>query len=86
MTIHVLLIVYALIVVAFFIYALFTLFHVLRYGRLDAPTYFITGAFVAGFLFILFVSYTFIRDIDWKQPLFSFSTPTFEGKNINTGF
>lgn len=86
MTLNILLIAYGIVVIAFFIYALFTLFHVLRYGRLDAPTYFVTGAFVAGFAFILFVSYTFIRDVDWKQPIFTFSTTTFDNKNINTGF
>lgn len=86
MTLSVLLIVYVLVVAAFFLYALFTLFHVLRYGRLDAATYFATGAFVAGFVFIGFVSYTFINKIDWSQPIFTFSTPSFETKNINTGF
>ncbi len=86
MTLTVLLFLYLFVVACFFLYALFNLFHVLRFGRLDAPTYFVTGAFVAGFLFIAFVSYTYIRDIDWSKPLFTMTTPSFNNTNINTGF
>lgn len=87
MTLSILLVVYAIVVAGFFLYALLNLFHVVRYGRLDAPTYFMTGAFVAGFLFILFVSYTYIRSIDWDTPLLNItSNPLKSNNNIKTGF
>jgi len=63
------LILYAIAIALFFLYALFNLFHVLRFGHFDRTTYFVTGTFIAGFLFILFVSYVFIGQIDWTTPI-----------------
>lgn len=72
-----LLIVYGLTVAVVFVYALLNLYHVVRYGRLDATLYFMTGLFIAGFIFILFVSWTFIGRIDWSQSIDVAGTFTF---------
>jgi hypothetical protein len=64
-----LLILYLIAVAIVLIYALINLYHVFRYGRMDAPTYFMTGLFVAGFLVILFISSTAITQIDWSQTI-----------------
>lgn len=80
MTLSILLILFAIAVAGIFLYALLNLFHVVRFGHMDAATYFMTGAFIAGFVFILFVSYTFIRQVNWSMPIISISN------NINTGF
>lgn len=82
----VLLVLYLFAAAGFLLYAIFNLFHVLRYGRPDAPTYIATAAFLAGFILISFVSYTYIRTVDWSQPLFTYSASSFSNNNINTGF
>lgn len=87
MTLVILLYLYIIIVAAFFLYALMNLYHILRYGRVDAPTYFMTGIFLAGFAFIVFVSFTFLSRIDWNRPLFpSIESPFNQNSSINTGF
>ncbi len=86
MTLSILLLAYALVVLGFFLYALLNLYHIIRFGRLDAPTYFMTALFIGGFAFILFVSYTFIDDINWDQPLFSTPIGLIQNDRINTGF
>lgn len=87
MTLILLLYAYIVIVAGFFLYALLNLYHILRYGRVDAPTYFMTGIFLAGFAFIAFVSLTFIQDVDWSRPLLpSIESPFQQNSSINTGF
>lgn len=86
MTLSVLLIAYIIVVLGFLVYALFNLFHIMRFGRMDAATYFMTAAFVAGFAFILFVSYTFIDNIDFSQRLFVLPANNLQTNTINTGF
>lgn len=61
------LLLYLVAVTVVFLYALVNLYHVFRYGRMDAVTYFMTGIFIAGFIVLLFISYTFITQIDWSQ-------------------
>lgn len=73
MTIAIFLWIYIAFVSGVFIYALLNLFHILRFGRFDGPTYFMTGLFIAGFAFIIFVTYTFINNIDWSTPLTIFT-------------
>ncbi|MBI4122046.1 MAG: hypothetical protein HY461_01815 [Parcubacteria group bacterium] len=77
MTLAVFLWVYIAFVAGIFLYALLNLFHILRYGRLDAPTYFMTGLFIAGFLFLTFVSSTFISTVDWSTPVTLFISNSF---------
>ncbi len=87
MTLVLLLYVYIVIVAGFFLYALLNLYHILRYGRVDAPTYFMTGIFLAGFAFITFVSFSFLSTIDWNRPLLpSIESPFQQNSSINTGF
>lgn len=61
------LIIFLVLIAALFVYALFNLYHIFRYGHLDAASYFVTGLFVAGFIFILFVSYSHLSQIDFND-------------------
>ncbi len=55
------------------IYALFNLYHMFRFGHFDRLSYFATGIFLAGFLFILFASSTFLLQVNWSDSLSVFS-------------
>jgi hypothetical protein len=60
-----------------FLYVLLNLYHIFRFGKFDGPTVFMTGLFLAGFVFILFVSYLYLAPIDWSAPIVLFSNDGF---------
>jgi hypothetical protein len=71
------LVIYGLAVAMMLIYALFNLYHILRFGHFDRASYFMTGLFIAGFLFILFVSYLYIRQVDFTDEIDLFEKSNF---------
>ncbi len=80
MALSILLWIYIAFAVGIFIYVLLNLYHIFRFGKFDAPTYFMTGLFLAGYIFILFVSYVYIREIDWQTPIEFFSSNGFSNQ------
>ena len=68
MTLTVLIYVYLLFMALGLLFALVNLYHIVRHGHLDSKSYFVTGAFAAGMVLILFVSATFMFTVDWSAP------------------
>jgi hypothetical protein len=63
----VLLITYGILVLAFLIFALVNLYHVLKFGFLGFESFFVTFIFIAGTVLILFITYKLGLEIDWTQ-------------------
>lgn len=75
----VILYVYLGLVGLFIIFCLVDLYHVVRFGFLNSTTVGMTFVFIAGSAILLFISYTYLKDIDWSQQIIielpvSFST------------
>jgi hypothetical protein len=71
------LIIYLALIFVCFIFLLFNLYHLFKFGILDLETVFVSFFFLAVLAIIVFVSYQQIVKIDWQQPFFSFKIPQF---------
>lgn len=68
------LIIYLILASLFALYALLSLYHIIRFSHFDESSYFMTGLFIAGIILISFVSFTYIIGIDWNQTIQLFDT------------
>ncbi|MCX6744358.1 MAG: hypothetical protein NTX82_02430 [Candidatus Parcubacteria bacterium] len=68
-SLYVLLIIYAIALAGFFIFAIFNLYHLFNYGFLSFTSFFVTFLFLAGVVLILFITYQFGSQIDWSQTI-----------------
>jgi len=68
-TYSVILYIYLGLVALFIIFSFFDLYHVVRFGFLNSTTVGMTFVFIAGSAILLFISYTYLRDIDWSQKI-----------------
>ncbi len=65
----VMLIAYGVLVLAFLIFAVVNLYHVLKFGFLGFESFFVTFIFIAGTILVLFITYKLGLEIDWTQTL-----------------
>ncbi|MBD3360055.1 MAG: hypothetical protein GF365_05115 [Candidatus Buchananbacteria bacterium] len=65
----VLLIAYGVLVLAFLIFALVNLYHILKFGFLGFESFFVTFIFIAGTILVLFITYKLGVEIDWTQTI-----------------
>jgi hypothetical protein len=70
------LVIYLILAPLFLLYAVFNIWHVVRFGEFDSASYFMTGLFIAGLVLISFVSFTFISRVDWSQRIELFNLGT----------
>lgn len=68
-SLYVLLIIYAIALAGFLIFAIFNLYHLFNYGFLSFTSFFVTFLFLAGVVLILFITYQFGSQIDWSQTI-----------------
>lgn len=73
MPLSVILIPYGLLVLIFAIFALVSLFHLIRYGSLTFFSFFVTFIFLAGTVLILYSTAFLLVDTDWSIPIFEFA-------------
>lgn len=67
--ISIFLIPYAIFLVIFFVFAFFSLYHMFRFGVTNFTTFFMSFAFIALSVIILFISYEYIAGIDWQRDI-----------------
>lgn len=61
-----LLIIYGILVLLFFVFALVNLYHLFAFGFLNFESYLVTFLFLAGTVLILFITYRLALQIDWS--------------------
>jgi len=64
-----LLIVYAIFLLIFIIFAIINLYHMIAYGFLTFESFFMTFIFLGGVILILFITYKLGIAIDWRQTI-----------------
>ncbi|MFA5358576.1 MAG: hypothetical protein WC310_01990 [Patescibacteria group bacterium] len=70
-------------VVVFLFFAFFNIYHAIRFSFWDFATFFITFLFIAATIIIMFVSFDYIRQVNWKEG-FEFNPPGISGFNIGS--
>lgn len=65
----ILLIPYAFLILCFFVFAFFNLFHMIVYGYISASSFMATFLFLAGTAIIIYLSYSLGMGIDWSTPI-----------------
>ncbi len=63
------LVLYLIYVVIFLIFSFFNVYHMLRFGFVSFWAYFIALGYIIATIAALLVSYYFIMQIDWMEPL-----------------
>jgi len=74
---YIFLIVYLALIFVSLLFIIFNFYHLFRFGSLEVETVFASFLFIAVLVIIFFCSYQNIIKIDWTQPLFTFSIPSF---------
>ena len=54
------------------IFALFNIYHVIRFGSLNSTTVFSSFVFVVGIIVILWVSYQWLAEVNWQEFIYLF--------------
>lgn len=61
--------IYYFFLVLFFIFTIFNLYHIFKFGFVSIEGYLVTFIFVAGIVVVLFFTYELTVMIDWSRPL-----------------
>jgi len=64
---YIMLIIYAVFVVIFLIFALINIYHMVTFGFISFESFFMTFLLLAGTILILFTTYTYAQEIDWEE-------------------
>jgi len=64
-----LLIPYFIAVAAFLIFALLNVYHLIAYGATTKVSFLFTFVFLAGSTFIAYVSWMYLKDVDWTAQI-----------------
>lgn len=64
-----LLLIYYFFILVFLLFSFFNLYHIIKFGVANPITVFIFFLYIAGLVFILFVSWCFIKQIDWSYQI-----------------
>jgi len=75
--IAIILILYAVFLLAYLIFFFFNIYHMFRFGVYSFFTYFIAFVYIAGTIIILFLSWQTLASFDWSAPI------SFTGSNID---
>ncbi len=73
-TLSVFLFIYLIYILIFLFFSFFNLYHMLRFGFVSFWAYVITIGYIIITLLALFVSYYYIAQVDWNQPLEIFNS------------
>ena len=65
---------YAVILIIYFVFSFFSLYHMFRFGVTNFTTFFMSFIYIAVSAIIIFVSYNFIAGIDWQRDLQFFNS------------
>jgi len=64
---YVFLYVYLAFIIVSLIFALFNIYHVVRFGSLNSTTVFSSFIFIVGIIVILWISYQWLAEINWQE-------------------
>lgn len=68
-TLGILLFPYAFLLMSFFVFGFFNLYHMITYGFVGTGSFIATFLFLAGTTIILFLSYSVAVTINWEYPI-----------------
>ena len=71
MPLYYLLIPYSLIILAFLVFAIIDLLHIVLHSEINKTSVFVTLVFLVGFFASLFGSYIKLSEISWQSPILS---------------
>jgi len=74
---YIFLFVYLALIFVSLLYIIFNFYHLFRFGSLEVETVFVSFLFIAILTIIFFCSFQEIIKIDWRQPLFTMTIPSF---------
>jgi len=69
---YIFLYIYLAFIVVSLIFALFNIYHVIRFGSLNSTTVFSSFVFVVGIIVILWVSYQWLAEVNWQEFIYLF--------------
>ena len=79
----VLLIIYLALIGIMLIFALYNIYHIIRFGTLKSYTLLISFIFISGIIIILFSAYQNLKDINWHEQITIFKNSGVELPNLN---
>ncbi|MFA5076016.1 MAG: hypothetical protein WC480_01210 [Patescibacteria group bacterium] len=68
-TLSIFLYIYLFLVVIFILFAMFVIYHVIRFSFWGLPAFLATFLFIAATVIILFVTLDYCARVDWQQPI-----------------
>lgn len=81
-TLSVFLFIYLIYIAIFLFFSFFNLYHMSRYGLVSFWAWLVTVGYIALTIFVLFVSYYFIAQIDWSTPVKFFNGTSLRNLNF----
>jgi len=64
---YIFLYIYLAFIVVSLIFALFNIYHVIRFGSLNSTTVLSSFLFIVGIIIILWISYQWLAEINWQE-------------------
>lgn len=63
------LIIYFIFLIAFAVFSYFNIYHIIKFGALNFTNLLATAIYLSVSILILFISWQYIGQTDWKQPI-----------------
>jgi len=75
------LIIYFIFLVIFILFSYFDIYHLLKFGTLNITNFLVTFIYLGGSILIIFISWQYLSQIDWQQPI-----ELFQGINFSSPY
>lgn len=60
---------YAVLFVVYLVFSFFSLYHMFRFGVTNFTTFFMTFAYIAISVILIFISYNYLAGVDWQRDI-----------------